>query len=246
MSVVLKIDSKELIGFTNKLEKMRKFDLPLAVRGTLNKAAFNLKKVTMPVSSDKHFTHRQANFFRANSRVEVAHGFSIPQMKSTVGFTTMKADKNYKSVLELEEQEYGGNIDDRSFVPMKTARVGDSPNAMVQAKNRIKRIDLKAVKYAKNFQGSRKQKFLRAALEAKKGGYVVSGLNKLALRRINSIKYEKGKGTVVNSTPLYSYKEGHRAKIKPTMFMREASMKSAMRLNAFYKQEFNRRIQRMR
>lgn len=242
MAVVLKIDSKALIKHTNNLEKLRKYDLPLAVRGTLNKVAFNLKQVTMPVSADKNFEKRKPNFFKANSKVVMANGFHVNSMRSTVGFVSTQLQYNNMAVQELEQQEYGGAIPKRDFVPMDSSRIGESESKMVSAPNRLKNIKPKSrAIHARNFKGSRKQKFLQAAIKAGKGGYVVAGLNKDVLRRINSIKRVSHR-TVVKSTPLYSYKPGRSARIKETRFMRSATMNSASRLEKYYIEEANRRI----
>ena len=40
----LNINSDAVVKFTNKLEKMKKFDLPIAIRVTLNDAAFDVKQ----------------------------------------------------------------------------------------------------------------------------------------------------------------------------------------------------------
>lgn len=245
MAVILKIDSKELIGFTNRLEKMRRYDLPLAVRGTLNKAAFNLKQVSMPASAAKHFEKRKPNFFKANSRVQMAGGFKVNEMKSVVGFVSLAAKENYKSVLELKQQEHGGTIGDRDFIPMDDARTGESSSKMVAAPNRIKKINLGSVVHAKDMKGgSRKQKFLAAAVKAGRGGYVTSGLKRQILRRINSVRYIKGK-TVVKSKALYDYDKNRSVKIESTYFMREASLQSASRLNQYYIQEAQRRFAKL-
>lgn len=245
MSVILKIDTKELISYTNKLEKMRRFDLPLAVRGTLNKAAFNLKQVSMPVSAAKHFEKRKPNFFKANSRVQMANGWKVSEMRSVVGFVSFSAKENYKSVLELQQQEHGGTIKDRDFIPMDDARIGESSSKMVSAPNRIRKINLGTIVHAKDMKGgSRKQKYIAAAVKAGRGGYITSGLKRQILRKVNSVKYIKGR-TVVKSTALYDYKKNRSVKIDSTYFMREASLKSASRLNEYFIQEANRRFAKL-
>lgn len=241
MSTILKVNNKAVIEYTNKLEKMRKYDLPLAVRGTLNKAAFNLKQVTMPASAEATFTKRKENFFKANSRVQMANGFNINSMRSVVGFTTMNAKENYKSVLELKQQEHGGVIPDRDYIPLDEARIGNSASKQVSAPNRIKKINLSAVVHAKNMPGSRKQKFLAAAIKASKGGYVTAGLNKQLLRKVLSIKYVDGR-TVVKSKAIYSHKPNRNVKIDSTFFMKKASINTSKKLNTFYISEAQRRI----
>ena len=248
MRTTININSSAVVKHTNRLEQMKKVDLPLAIRGTLNRAAFDVKQRTMPVSAAQ-FTSRKANFFRANSKVDMATGFNVNSMKSMVGFTTQKAGYNHAAVRELEEQEYGGDIHHRDFVPVEGARVGENYSSEVKAKNRLETIgtDIKAkAVFVKNQKGStRKQKFIRAAIKAGRGGYVIGGLRKQMLYRIESVSKKSGRA-IVKQKALYSFEEGRSVKIKGTGFMRNASLRSANKLEVFYAQEAARRFAKIK
>lgn len=251
MAFVLKVDSSALVVFTNKLEQMRKYDFPLAVRGTLNSAAFDTKQKTMPASADKHFVKRKPNFFKANSKVQMAQGFDVNVMKSEVGFISTNLNYNHFAVYELEQQEYGGVITNRSFIPLEGARRDKTRNTMVNPKDRLSSIEevvgnLDKIISVKNAKGkSKAQQFIKSAIFAGKGGFVKAGIGKEILYRINSVKRGEGGKMIINKTPIYSYDQGRGVDIEATGFMREASLLSATKLEAFYIIEANKRFAKL-
>ncbi len=83
----------------------------MAIRQTLNDAAYDVKLRTMPQTSDASFIKRKPTFWKAKSRVEGAKGFDVNTMQSTVGF--LEGNKHSQAVRDLDEQEHGGRIDDR-------------------------------------------------------------------------------------------------------------------------------------
>lgn len=246
MNYILNIDSTSVVAFTRKLEKLGKVELPIAIRGALNKAAFDVKQRSMIQSAESHFVKRNANFFRANSHVDMARGLDVNSMKSTVGFVASKAQYNNKAVQELQQQEYGGDINDRTFIPTEGARVGSSATP-VRPKNRLRTIgpQLSRAIDIKNIPGpNRRYKFMRAAHKAGRGGYVIAGLRRPMLYRIESISRKYGR-TFIKQKPLYSFSKGRSVKIERTGFMRQASLSSANRLEGFYIEEAKRRIMKM-
>lgn len=243
MNYSLKIDTSAAVVFTNRLEKLRRSALPNAVRNTLNKVAFDVKQRTMPVSADKHFTKRKPNFFKANSKVFMAKGYDLNKMESVIGFTPSKAQYNNEAVKELRQQEFSGTIGKRTFIPLNPSRSGGTLSGQVLPSRRLKAIK-NIVKAANSGGTSSRQKFVRAALVAKKGGYVIGNLGNGTLYRIESIKRIQGK-TLIKKIPVYSYKKGRGVKIKATHFMREASMRSAAMIPKFYVNEAQRQINRV-
>jgi hypothetical protein len=96
----LNINHSAVVAHTNRLEKMRRSALPNAIRNSLNTTAFDLKMNTMPKSAQSAFKKRHpGQYYKANSRVEMAQGFDINKMESTVGITTERLKvKNNNSV----------------------------------------------------------------------------------------------------------------------------------------------------
>ena len=107
----------------SRLERINRSALPVAVRQTLNAAAFDVKQNTMPEEADI-FIHRKPTFFKANSGVTPAKGLDVNTMEATVGFKPKTGDRSH-SVEDLEEQEEGGVIPhSRAFVALKEGRTG--------------------------------------------------------------------------------------------------------------------------
>ena len=62
--VKIDVNTDSLIKLTAKLENLSRSALPVAVRGTLNNAAFDVKQRTLTKSAEKNFPHlKQKRFF---------------------------------------------------------------------------------------------------------------------------------------------------------------------------------------
>lgn len=237
--VRLDINSIAVIQFAAKLETIGKADLPVAVRSALNDAAYDLKTRTMPKSA-KRFTNRSPNFFKANSKYEKATGLKIFEMKSTVGFVseTLKGKSNF-AVKDLEQQEKGGKIAGKSFIPMNQARRGGSKTQSVKPNSRT--TALTNIVHAKKMQGKHdRQKFVKAVHKAKKGGLVMGNRDPKVLWRVLSISGTGG--TKYRLSPIYSYKENRKVSVDKTNFMKDASIRSGETLEAFFMIQAKKRI----
>lgn len=237
----LNINNDEVVAFTNTLEKMHRSALPNAIRGTLNKAAFYTKTTSLQKSADASFEKRQPNFFRANSRFENAKGFDVKNMKATIGMveTNLKGEHNY-AVRDLEEQERGGAIQKKTFIPLPAARINNSLKKNVRANARLSAI--KNIIDSKKMTGkSSREKFVHAILEAGKGGFVLSGST---LWRINSTK--KTGRFFKDKTAIYTFRRGRSVRVQGTGFMHKASIESANKMEGFYQAEAQRQIYKLK
>lgn len=237
----ININTDAVIKFTNTLEKLSKSALPNAVRYTLNNAAFDVKQRTMPKNSKAEFINRSPNFFKANSSVEQASGFSIKSMKATVGFTEnkLKGGNNY-AVKDLQQQEEGGIIGGKSFIPLRSARQGNSNSGLVRPNARLSKI--KSFVRAGQMRGKNKgQKIIKAVLKAGRGGFVL-GANQV-LYRVESLRRKK---VIFKLTPLYTYKKNRKVKVKSTDFMKESALKSGARMQTFFKRQAKYQIEKYR
>lgn len=254
----LNINTDASVVYANKLEKLRKSALPNAIRESLSKAALDVKQRSMPKSANKAFVNRQKNFFKAFSRVEFAKGKDLRTMKSTVGFTNsgLKGGSNF-AVKDLEQQENGGSIDGRSFIPMDDARSGGSPNRMVKLINRISKMD-NLVRANARFNGgkrrvrSKKQRWIRAAIYAKKkhgaNAFVLGNpkAGKMTVRRIDQVSTNVATRKLeIKSTPVYSFKHGRTVSVKGKGFMKRASYETAMNMDYFFIAEARKEIQKI-
>lgn len=241
----LNINSSEVVNFTNTLEKMHKSALPNAIRGALNSAAFDVKQNTMPKKAATEFIKRQPNFFKANSRVEMAKGFNINHMQATVGFTEtgLKGGNNY-AVKDLEQQEEGGSIDKKSFIPLSGARVGGSRNKSIRSNARLSGI--KKIIDIKNSSGkNQRERFVIAASVAGKGGFVLRNniLFKIDTAPSSNLGNKKAN---FKATALYTFKKGRSVNVKATGFMKKASIESANQIEDFFIREANRQFIRLK
>jgi len=239
----INIDTEALVGFANKLEKINKSALPVSVRTALNKAAFDVKTNTMPASAKKSFIERKPTFFKANSKVVPALGFDINSMQSKVGFVPLRSKGN--AIEDLQEQEKGGVIGGRSFIPLKQARSGTSWNRNVKAKARIADVKSKIVDSKKAQGKNDKEKFIKSAVHAGKGGWVIGNRrnskgNKI-LFQIRSV-VRKGKNTIVKSVPMFAVKQGRKVRTKATAFMEKAALTSGNKLQQYFVEEAKKRI----
>lgn len=244
----LNINTDACIVMTNKLEKLHKSALPSAIRGTLNRAAFDVKKDTLLKYADAAFIKRQPNFFRVFSRVDIAKGFNVNIMQATIGMTTkgLNGSNNY-AVDDLKQQEDGGDIRGRSFIPYPAARVSGNIKKNVKPANRLRNIK-KIISAKNNNVKTAKGRFLRSVFSANAGGYVLSEKTKgkQVLWRIDSISSSaRHKRLIIKKTPLYSYDAHRSVQVKANHFMRNASMESANKIDGFYNEEAKRQIERL-
>lgn len=245
--MILNINSSAVVVFTNKLEKLHKSALPVAIRTALNSAAFDVKQHTMPKSAQR-FVQRQPNFFKANSRVEMAKGWDINTMQAAVGFISdyLKINSTNFAVKDLEQQEYGGQINAKAFIPLDAARSGGSSARPVRPKNRLTEIENIQNANRISFGPGRsiKARFVRAAMKAGAGGVVLGNLGKEILWRIDSISRDNS-GVNIKKTAIYTHKEGRSVHVPETGFMRWASFESANKLEQFYIIEAQKQIDRL-
>lgn len=239
----LNVDTTAVIAHTKRLEAYRKSALPNAVRETLNRAALDVKQRTMPKQAKDEFFERNKTFFKATSKVEFAKGKDIAGMASKIGFTenTLAGKrKGYSQAIDdLEQQEQGGSIASRTFVPMNTARKGFSRGAPV--KNSFRLAQLKMVDASKAQGVNEGQKFIKSVYHAGKGGFVIG---RSFVWRVNSL--QRGEDGKLKITPIYSKETGRSVKVDRTHFMRDASLQSADKLNQFFIQEAEKQLKRVR
>lgn len=238
------VDTNAVVIHTNKLEKLSKSAFPNAVRGTLNSLAFDVKGNTMPKSALR-FKKRQKNFFKSNSRVNMAKGSNLSSMKSEVGFIN-KAKTAESAVEELEQQEHGGKIDEREYIPVKAARTSKNNKRMVQKRNRLGTIGVKnIVKASKMSARNQGGRFVQAVAMAGKGGFVQSklkGKSTTMVWRVNSLS--RTKGGRFKLTPVYIVNESKSVKVKATHFMEKATKKTMQSADKFYIKQAEREFEK--
>lgn len=242
MSFTINVNTDANVIFVNRLERHSKAAFPVTIRTVLNKAAFNLKTKTMPAEAKDTFENRSPNFFKANSTVIKAGGFDLRTMKSTVGFTDQRLKgKNNYAVKDLQQQEEGGIIKKKAFIPMTTARGGK--NKLVRPINRIQNFGNKIVRPSGTSGANYKQRFIKSVYHAGKGGLVLARYkNKMILWRVNSLN-TTSKGNF-KLTPLYSFKAGRSVKVKETGFMKTAAEIEHSKMDKYFLEEARKRLEK--
>ena len=221
----LNVNTDALVKYTDKLERANRSAFPVATRTALNSAAFYGKKILPTVAKHK-FTTRSPSFFSRMSRVETAKGFDINQMSATLGI--LPGDEAAEN---LEAQEFGGQIDDRSFIPMKTSRVSKSSDRMVRKKYQVGKLKTQKIRHVRKGGKAQRSKFIREAFQAGVGGLILYGTTLFRVDRINNKAKGRGK---LKLTPLYSYKKGRKVKVAASKFMFHTSKLAANRIDDFY------------
>ena len=213
----LDVNTAQVIKFTDKLEQISRSALPVAVRMTLNSAAFETKRLVPIVASSKFIT-RNKSFFRSLTIVNKAGGWDINSMQSEVGLNNTKD----KVVSGLEKQESGGTIKGRGLIAMDTARVSKNHNKKISTANHLKNIHLSK---------SRKKGTGTGFVIIKKG-------NK------GTIFKTKSSGGKRNLIPLYSFSKGRQVSIKRSPFMEPASLRAQQRIPFLFIKEAEKQIKR--
>jgi len=133
-------------------------------------------------------------------------------------------------------------IKSRSFIPTDVGR-GGNKSKPVRPINRLSRIS--NIINSNNVSGTtKKQQFIKAAIQAGKGGHVIGNFPNKKLHKITSIKKGAG-GTVVKSKAIYTFKQGRDVSVKPNGFMRKATLKSTSKMPKIYDEEAKRQIKRL-
>lgn len=232
----LNINSAAVQRWIPQLEAINRSAFPIAIRKTLNQTALDVKRVSMPMETDKAFHKRKPTFFSATSHVQFAEGFNVNNMAAIVGFIAPPGVKESgHATKDLNEQEQGGDIDKRAFIATKEGRTGRGNVrdnfAMKKIKNNI--VD------AKNEQGKNgPEKFIKAAIKAGVGNFVITpwsnqkGNKYLAL--IQRLKKGKKGGMIISYKEIYNVKKQRKAHVKATHFMHAAADDSAAKMEKVF------------
>lgn len=242
----LHINTAALQKYVTKLDKIGKNAIPMAARNALYDTVMDVKQVTMPASAGSEFTQRRKNFFSANSKFIPAKGLDLSTMQASVGFYENKLSNtstNY-AVKDLQQQEHGGTIDSKAFIPMKGARAGAKGNIRPNA--RLSAMKSKVV-VARNLSAgkSKGEKFLNAVFKAGPGGFVLGSTKRgeNILWRVNSLSSNINTHDL-DLTPLYDYSKGRSIHVNQTNFMKEASEKSAKKMPLFFLKQAKKQLQK--
>lgn len=243
-NVFFNVNTSASIELTYKLEKISKSAFPLAVRSTLNDAAFDVKKNTLQQSAKRNFIQRAPTFWRRFSAVNKAEGMSVNGMHADVGMTSQGEQKAETPIRQLVQQEKGGTID-RGLDYLKGARGGDT-NRKVSRANYFDKSRNVSGKFKR--PGTSKSRFVAAAyvsLRERKRMTFKGRDGRRFTMQVTSINESRKGGFKIKSKLLYVSRDGHPVKIRGTHFSEEAARATTLKIPEFYRQEADRQISKI-
>lgn len=238
------VNTDGAIQLTAKLEKLHRSAFPVAVRGTLNDAAFKTKSLVPKVARSK-FTTRQKSFFRAFSTVDKATGFDLRNMKATAGINSAKGSEVAEG---LEKQEFGGNIQGRKLIPVDSARVTKSHDRKISRRNKFRGMGKTVRIKGGGRQRTRQSRFVAAVFKAKSLGadnFILSKGNRGMLYKINRAKKLTSGKLSMKVTPLYAYRKSKISTVTKSPFMKPSAKMASKDMVKFYEKQAERQFKRL-
>lgn len=246
---IIDVNNDDVIEFTAKLERLNKSAFPSAVRNTLNRTAFEMKKEIPRVAADTFIT-RQRAFFRRFSVVDKADGFKVNSMKAITG---IDATKNKELADNLASQEVGGMVRGRKLIAHDDARVSKSQNKRVSAKNRMNKVRIHdATPAYRAHRGSRRSKFIAAVMSTAKSGkqhmYLKTGTRGMVYEVTAVSRNIRSRKVNFKIKKLYSVRSNKSHSVKATGFMRKSANLASKDIRKFFREnaefQFNKQLKK--
>ena len=233
----LNVNSDAVIGLTAKLERLNKSAFPSAVRNTLNRAAFDMRKSGMLNSARKNFNViRDKNLFTKLVIVDKAKGWDVNNLTALVGFANLQ-DKSHRTAIEgLRKHENGGAIDD-GFRYLKEARISGNLNKKVKRENYYDKS--KVISGRSGRKGNRRSKFVVRAYRSKKENkpFFLNSMKGNFLVKTKSFKKNKKTGKVNFKLKfLMMDRSKSPVKIRRNNFVSEAAKFQSSKMSRYYKE----------
>jgi hypothetical protein len=245
---IFNVNTQACVVLVNKLEQLHKSAFPLAVRGTLNAAAFDVKTRTLDESATKNFIRRSPTFFKRFSGVNRATGWNIESMKAEVGMTAEGGGTSEvaarTAVANMEVQEEGGKID-TGLEYLNPSRIGGASDSLVASSKRWKKTNIVRGNFSK--KGTTKSRMIAAAFVAlnEKKLQVVMINGRKFYRQVTAIsKTAKGK-IKIRSKLIYAVRNGNQKPITATHFSREAANMTIPRIAGYFNEQAQKQIDRI-
>lgn len=248
---VLDVNMDANIKLTAKLERLHRSAFPVAIRQTLNGAAFLAKK-EMPKTAQVAFKKSNrpglATFIRAFSSVEKAKGFDINKMSATVGINSQKGSDIASG---LEKQEFGGVIKSRKLIPHDKGRTSGSYQKRLQKKNQFGKISL--VSGSPSVRRSKKSNVVaQAYIAAQTGKHILQKKNRkgntgtiFEVRSINPVGTGRNRNVKFKIRPVYIYRKNKISKVSPAPFVRPAARIAYKQMSNLYYKEAHKQFDRL-
>lgn len=246
-NVTINVNTDASVAMVERLKQLHRSGLPLAIRGTLNAAAFDVKQRTLDDSATQNFIRRSPTFFKRFSGVNRAQGFDVNSMRATVGMTAgagAGAVRVQTAIRNMEKQESGGKITEGLdyLAASRTSRDLDRP---VSSNKRFDRTNVVRGRYKRaGTTKSRKVAAAYVAMRENKYQKVKIG-NRNFYRIVTSVRGLKKGRVKINSRLIYVSRSGSIAPVKATHFSREAAERTQPRIPEFFNREAQKQINRL-
>lgn len=165
---MININSDQFVVLANKLEKIGRAELPVAVRSTLNEMAFRMKgtggaRGQIDKRAEKDFDFiRNKKLFKKLTGATKAKGLDIGNMRSEAGIINQSG---LNEVAEgLADQQRGGKTKQKA-TPLSPSRIGKSRGKKIRSKSR-----LESQGEAYKINRRRGKRFIQLALRAERTG----------------------------------------------------------------------------
>lgn len=198
---MFKVDTKDIQKLTDALREINRSAYPLAVRSTLNRAAFETKKVATTETIRHTFTTRNTFIGKSVQYERSENTFSIGSMEARAG---QVSDYLGKKTDQLDKQEHGQPVvakGNYTFAATPAAR-GGSYNKPIAKRNLLTSLDIKKlddivenpttetykeIRQSKAFATTKGRKInvLLSNAKGRKGIYTVSKNSVSLLYRLN-------------------------------------------------------------
>jgi hypothetical protein len=240
---MMTVDTKEIVKLTAQLTSVHRAAFPNTVRFTLSDLAFDVKKNTLlPALSQSEMIIRSPQFFKRYSGARKAIGWDINAMQSQVGM--MPSGGVTKAVTRLKQQEEGGTLPDRSFIPDIKVRTGANQRGRVRRSGYMNRLSLVG-----HISRGNKPGLIRTVTGTRisgggsgKGNVIIYGS---VLYEIQGFKRIRQSDTIkLHLKKLYAYRKDREIHLKPQRFMQRSALQSGQKLQELLNRNAERQLKK--
>jgi hypothetical protein len=242
-NVYFDVNMQASVDLVRKLGEVNRSAFPVAIRQTLNQAAFDVKQNSLELSATNNFIRRSPNFFKRFSGVNRAAGFDVNRMKAEVGMTDMSQVTAQAAISHMNQQEFGGGVTGGADY-LKASRAGNN-NRRVSKANYLSKSNVLHGPFKR--KGTTKSNFIASAYAALATGKLMkfksaSGITFYSkVTSMSSISRGKKRGQVKIVSKLMIERRNS-VSIKATHFMKEAAMLTYAKMPDFFNRQAEKQI----
>ena len=241
---MVQVDVRDILKVSKRLRNAHRSTFPVAVRSTLNDMAYDVNtNHLLPVLKAKSgMTIRNESFFKKYSGFQKATGFDIGSMYSQVGM--IPSGNASKAVNRLDEQDVGGTLGDRNYVPNENVRHGKTRSGRVRKSGFLQRQKLVGrVAFGDT------QDLIRTVVKTNihsggkgKGTVILYGNS---LYEIVGFKRLRAENRIkLHLTKLYSYEKNRKVTVKPHRFMEKSAILAGVKIQSLFNTNLEKQFKR--